>query len=132
MNYRTILIDEFKKDAKKLLKKYASLKNELIELEEQLLENPKLGTLISKNTYKIRLAVKSKGKGKRGGLRVITHNIEVLVDILEENENKNTEDETIIVLVAIYDKSEMENISESYLKDVIDGINDKLDREDDK
>lgn len=129
MKYRTILIDEFKKDAKKLLKKYASLKGELLELEEQLLENPKMGTLLFNNTYKIRLAVKSKGKGKRGGLRVITHNIEILVDILEENENKNTEDETIIVLVAIYDKSEMENISESYLKDVIGEINNRLDNE---
>jgi len=129
MNYRTILIDEFKKDAKKLLKKYASLRNELAELEQQLLENPKIGTLISKNTYKIRLAVKSKGKGKRGGLRVITHIIEVLIDILEKDEAKNTEDETLIVLVAIYDKSEMENISESYLQDIISEINDKLDKE---
>jgi mRNA-degrading endonuclease RelE of RelBE toxin-antitoxin system len=126
MNYKTILIDEFKRDAKKLLKKYASLKNELVELEQQLLENPTMGTLISEHTYKIRLAVKSKGKGKRGGLRVITHIIEVLVDVLE----KNKEDETTIVLVAIYDKSEMENISENYLKEIISEINDKLDDED--
>ncbi len=129
MNYRTVFIDEFKRDAKKLSKKYASLKNELADLEQQLLENPKMGTLISENTYKIRLAVKSKGKGKRGDLRVITHIIEVLIDILEEDETKNTEDETLIVLIAIYDKSEMGNISTKYLKDVISGINDKFDNE---
>ncbi len=127
MKYRTILIDEFKKDAKKLLKKYASLKGELLELEEQLLENPKMGTLLFNNTYKIRLAVKSKGKGTRGGLRVITHLIELLVDIVENTEE--TKDETIIVLMAIYDKSEMENISEKYLKEVISEINNRLDNE---
>ncbi len=126
MNYKITLIDEFKRDAKKLLKKYISLKSELAELQQQLINNPKIGTLISENTYKIRLAVKSKGKGKRGGLRVVTYVVEVLVDVIE----KDLEDETTIFLVAIYDKSEMETISESYLKDVILGINDKLNGED--
>jgi mRNA-degrading endonuclease RelE of RelBE toxin-antitoxin system len=68
MNCRIIVVDDFKRDAKKLLKKYLSLKDELAALQEQLLQNPRMGTLIHENVYKIRLAVKSKGKGKSGGL----------------------------------------------------------------
>jgi len=44
------------------------------------------------------LAVKSKGKGKRGGLRVITF---LFVKIVEKK----------VYLIAIFDKSEFENIS---------------------
>jgi len=63
----------FKRQAKPLLKKYSSLHNELSVLGSNLLENPKTGTSIGLNSYKIRLSVKSKGKGKSGGLRVISH-----------------------------------------------------------
>ena len=59
--------------AKPLLKKYSSLESELVALEKELIENPKLGTSLGQDSYKIRLAVKSKGRGKSGGLRVITH-----------------------------------------------------------
>lgn len=47
--------------------------------------------------YKIRLAIKSKGKGKSGGARVITY---VLTD--------NNE----IYLLTIYDKSEFDSIDD--------------------
>jgi len=36
-------------------------------------ENPQLGTLITENVYKVRLASKSKGKGKSGGFRIINY-----------------------------------------------------------
>lgn len=128
MNCKIIAIDDFKKDAKKLLKKYVSLKNELVQLQENLLKNPRLGVLIHANTYKIRLAVKSKGKGKRGGLRVITYVVEVEVLITE-----NAKDQDItIFLMAIYDKSEMENIADKDLKNLIDEVNAELDSEDNK
>lgn len=64
MNCRIVAIDDFNRDVKRLSKKYASLKGELKELENQLLENPRKGVLIRENTYKIRLAVKVKGKAK--------------------------------------------------------------------
>ena len=64
MKCKIVAIDDFSKDAKRLGKKYVSLKGELKELESQLLENPRMGVLIRENTYKIRLAVKSKGKVK--------------------------------------------------------------------
>ena len=69
MSYRIIAVPSFSRDAKRLSKKYASLKGELQTLQSELLQNPRLGTLIRENTYKIRLAVKSKGKGKSGGWR---------------------------------------------------------------
>lgn len=124
MNCKIIAIDDFKRDAKKLLKKYSSLKSELEELQEQLFENPRMGMLIFENTYKIRLAVKSKGKGKSGGLRLITHVVELEIKI-EESKNQDF----TIFLLAIYDKSEMENIANKDLKDLINEINEELDRE---
>jgi hypothetical protein len=53
------------------------------------------------------LGVKSKGGGKRGGLRVITLN--VVVDITD----------TCINLLTIYDKKEISNVSEKYIDEII-------------
>lgn len=64
MNCKIIAIDNFKREAKWLSKKFPSLKSELETLQNALLQNPRLGTLIHENVYKIRLAVKSKGKEK--------------------------------------------------------------------
>ncbi len=58
---------EFLIEAKKLSKKYSSLKNDITELAAQLAINPAQGTPLGKNAYKIRLAITSKGKGKSGG-----------------------------------------------------------------
>jgi hypothetical protein len=41
----------------------------LLQLEAQ----PKSGTPIGNDCYKIRMTISSKGKGKSGGARVITH-----------------------------------------------------------
>lgn len=125
MSYRIVAIDDFSKDAKRLSKKYASLKSELKVLEEQLLENPRMGKRIRENAYKIRLAVKSKGKGKSGGLRIITSVFEVELEV-QENES---EQDIIIVLVAIYDKSEMSDISDKELDDLLKEINEELNNE---
>ncbi len=107
------------------MKKFVSLKDELFALETQLLENPRMGTLIHQNIYKIRLAVKSKGKGKSGGLRVISYVVEVQIQV-EENIK---EQEISIFLLTIYDKSEMENIPNKILQNLIDEVNNELDNE---
>lgn len=73
MNYSVIPIDKFKKEAKRLIKKYPSLKQELKQLNTNLLSNPAIGTSLGNNAYKIRIAIKSKGVGKSGGARVITY-----------------------------------------------------------
>jgi mRNA-degrading endonuclease RelE of RelBE toxin-antitoxin system len=123
MSYKIATIDVFERKAKKLLKKYASLKEELIELQNDLLQNPTMGTLIAENTYKIRLAVKSKGKGKSSGMRVITHIVELVAKINE------SEFDTIIFLLTIYDKSEIENISDNELQSLIKDVEDELQQE---
>ncbi len=120
MNCKIVATQDFSRDAKRLSKKYISLKNELKELQEQLLQNPQMGILIHENTYKIRLSVKSKNKGKSGGLRVITY----IVKTEEENQS------IIIILVAIYDKSEAESMPKKQLLSLIDEIEKELDKED--
>ncbi len=67
MSYKIELSANFKKEAKKLVKKYPSLKAELANLFTELEENPTLGTPLGKEIYKIRLAITSKNKGKSGG-----------------------------------------------------------------
>ena len=77
MKCNILATNSFSRVAKKLFKKYVSLKIELKELESQLIKNPRLGIKIHENIYKIRIAVKSKGKGKSGGLSVITFLTEI-------------------------------------------------------
>lgn len=97
----------FERDAKPLLKKYPSLRQELERLGKQLQENPTLGTPLGHECYKIRLAIKSKGKGKSGGARIITYLV-----------TRNKE----VILLAIYDKQVKDNISANELKELLDDL----------
>ena len=125
MSCKIVPIESFKKEAKWLVKKFPSLKSELQILQDELLQNPRFGTLIHEDTYKIRLAVKSKGKGKSGGMRVITHVVEVQIQIEAANDDRDF----TIFMVSIYDKSEQANISESELRQLIAQIHAELDSE---
>lgn len=120
MKVNIIVTPNFQREAKKLLKKYRSLKSELAELAEQLEENPKMGTVIGEDTYKIRLAVKSKGKGKSGGMRVITY---VELEVIEN------EEKTDVYLLSIYDKSKYENISDKVLEGLISEVQSEIEKE---
>ena len=100
-------LGEFKRDSKRLCKKYASLTGEIGELIEDLHTNPTKGTPIGRSCYKIRLSIKSKGKGKSGGARVITYYYI----------HGNT-----VYLLSIYDKAEQENISEEKIAELLQGI----------
>lgn len=93
--YRVETIEHFEREAKRLKKKFPSLKTEISELIDSLEENPFQGTAMRDGFYKIRLGIKSKGKGKRSGARVIT-----CVKVVAE----------IVFLVSIYDKSEQSDI----------------------
>ena len=97
MSFEVRTISVFERQAKRLKKKYASLKPELIGLVHSLSENPEQGIPIGNSCFKIRLAIKSKKRGKSGGARVITH---VLVA-----SNK-------VYLLSIYDKSEQMGIDQ--------------------
>ncbi len=65
MNFSVIPSDKFKREAKRLIKKFPSLKQELAGLSAILEKEPETGTSLGNDTYKIRIAVKSKGKGKK-------------------------------------------------------------------
>jgi mRNA-degrading endonuclease RelE of RelBE toxin-antitoxin system len=90
MSYNVLTIPPFDRQLKRLAKKFHSLKTEYAQLISSLEADPFQGTLMSNNCYKIRVAVKSKSKGKSGGMRII--------------------------LLAIYDKSEQEDITEKEIK----------------
>lgn len=76
------------------------MKADIQLLVNELREQPELGTAIGKNCYKVRLAIKSKGKGKSAGARVITY-----VYVSAET----------VYLLSIYDKSEKGNLNEGEL-----------------
>ena len=105
----------FKIAAKPLLKKYHSLSKDLSNLEKDLVKTPRLGTPLGKDTYKIRLKVTSKGKGKSGGARVISLIETTLVGFAEIV----SDEEIIVNLITIYDKGDVGNISDKELKDLI-------------
>ena len=67
--------EEFLRQAKRLAKRYHSLADDINALQFELMENPEAGISLGGGKRKIRLGVKSKGGGKRGGLRVITLNV---------------------------------------------------------
>jgi mRNA-degrading endonuclease RelE of RelBE toxin-antitoxin system len=104
MSYNVKSISIFEKQAKRLIKKYPSLKREILELAQSLKTVPSQGVSIGHSCYKIRLSVSSKGKGKSGGARVITN---VVVT------------ENTVYLIAIYDKSERETLSEKELAELL-------------
>ena len=104
MNYNVELTDNFKKEAKKLIKKYASLRAEIASLGKELTKNPTLGTPLGNDVYKIRLAIASKNKGKSGGARVIS-----FVKIINET----------VFLLSIYNKGEKDSISDREIEKLL-------------
>ena len=62
MNYNVIPSEKFKREAKRLTKKFPSLKHELADLNSILEKEPDKGTSLGNDTYKIRIAIRSKGK----------------------------------------------------------------------
>lgn len=106
MSYKIELTDNFKKEAKKLVKKYASLRAEIVELSKALAENPTTGSPLGNDVYKIRLAIASKNRGKSGGARVIS-----FVKIIDET----------VFLLSIYNKGKKDTISDKEIEELLKG-----------
>ncbi|MFO0478625.1 MAG: type II toxin-antitoxin system RelE/ParE family toxin [Bacteroidota bacterium] len=104
MSYSIELSANFKKEAKRLTKKYPSLKTELAELFTELEENPTTGTPLGNDIYKIRLAIASKNKGKSSGARVLS-----FVKVTQ----------TTVLLFSIYNKGEIDNLTDKEIKELI-------------
>lgn len=108
MNFSVIPSDKFKRKARRLIKKFPSLKQELADISSTLEQKPETGTALGNDCYKIRIAIKSKGKGKSGGARLITY---VVTDNME------------VYLLTIYDKSEFDSVDDKTIKKVIESLN---------
>lgn len=99
MKYILRVHPPFVKVAKRLGKKYPSLRTDIQRFMEELLANPNVGVDMGYGIRKIRMSITSKGCGKSGGARVITFNLVASVD------------ETEIHLLFLYDKAERSSIS---------------------
>jgi len=101
------LTDDFKKNFKKLNKKYKNIKKDFQYFISELKENPKLGIDLWNWFYKIRIKNSDNNKWKSWGYRTITfyNNLD------------------IIILLTIYSKSEKENILEKEFLEILKNYN---------
>ncbi|MCK5536388.1 MAG: addiction module toxin RelE [Bacteroidales bacterium] len=104
MNLNIISLDSFNKDIKRLFKKYKQIINDLKILKDILVKNPKQGVELGHNCFKIRLANSSIPTGKRSGFRVIYY-------YLDQQNN--------LFLMSIYSKSELDNISDEKIIEIL-------------
>ena len=107
MSYKISTLSYFDVAAKRLAKKYPSFKKDLEEFCDSLQDNPLQGDELTPGIRKIRMAIKSKGKGKSGGARVITYNI-----LAKEQDGD-------IVLMLIYDKEDASSVKVDVLKQIL-------------
>lgn len=106
-------LPEFERRAKALAKKYKSFPADYNAFLDELEQNPFGGDPLGHNTYKHRMAIAAKGKGKSGGARVITYNLQ------------QTPDDILITLMSIYDKSEIDNVSDAYFRQLVQTMEEK-------
>jgi mRNA-degrading endonuclease RelE of RelBE toxin-antitoxin system len=104
MNLKIISLNTFAKDVKKLHKKYKNISADLKKLQNTLMQNPKEGIELGHNLYKIRVANSSIPTGKSGGFRVIYYYLDT---------------EGNIYLMNIYSKTELENINNDKLIEIL-------------
>lgn len=112
MKVEIVLGDEFKRQFKRLAKKYPSLKDDFITFKKELADDPFQGSDLGNGTRKVRMAIASKGKGKGGGARVITFNF-----------IQHDDDSIEITLLTIYDKGEISSVTDKYIKWLVSLIN---------
>lgn len=107
MNVTLVPSKEFSRNLKQLAKKYKSIGEDYRMLKQSLLEDPFQGVELGKGVRKIRMAIGSKDSGKSGGARVLT-----LTVLVSEDAN--------VTLLTIYDKSEIDSVSDKYIKMLVD------------
>ncbi len=104
MQYETEIAATFKKEFKRLYKRYPSLRQDVENLRNEVVAQPSMGTDLGKGLRKIRMRIASKGKGKSGGARIITFTVVVSMKMSK------------IHFLYIYDKAERESITDAEIK----------------
>ena len=79
-------------------------------MEKDIINNPFLGDNLGSGIRKVRMAIASKGKGKSGGARILTLNLLLDTESME------------ITLLTIYDKGEISNVKDDFIKDLISNL----------
>ncbi len=97
----------FERRYKRFKKKFTTLDEDYEVLINQLETNPESGTSPGSGLYKVRMASASKGQGKSGGFRVVTYL------------RRNTGDDTEVILITIYDKSEESTVAKGELEKLV-------------
>ena len=105
--------EEFKRQFKRLKKKYPSLTEDLKIFSLDLRANPQQGIPLGARLYKIRMAIAAKGKGKSGAARVVTYRLLATQEHIE------------ITLLTIYDKNEIDNLSDDYLRSLVKDLSEQ-------
>ena len=104
MSLKIVSLAQFTKDVKKLHKKYRRIAEDLKELEQELLNNPKSGIELGNHCYKIRLKNSSIPTGKSGGFRVVYYYVD---------------DDSNVYLMTMYAKSDLESVSNERLIEIL-------------
>ncbi len=104
MNYNIVVHDNFKRELKPFIKKYPSIKSDLEDLINNISTELSNADDLGNGFKKIRLNIKSKGKGKSGGARIIS--FETVISI----------DETTVLFGSIYNKTDFTSINLDVLK----------------
>lgn len=110
MEVEVLVGQEFKRQFKRLAKKYHTLRDDFVEWKNDLMIHPLAGDDLGNGVRKMRMAIKAKGKGKSGGARILTLNAKV------------SEDGLTIILLTIYDKGEISNVKDEYIKYLIERL----------
>jgi len=77
-------------------------------LTEKLKNEPTNGIRLGHNCYKLRISIKSKSKGKSAGARLIYY-----IHVSAKD----------VHLISIYDKSEIENITNNEIMSIVNSLN---------
>ena len=110
MEVKITYTSDFLRQLKRLRKKYHSMREDFAVLLQSLEANPFQGSDLGNGVRKIRMTITSKGKGKSGGARIITYNVILSIDSVN------------VTLLTIYDKNEISNVSDAYIRSLISDI----------
>lgn len=104
MNYSLQTTDDFDREIKKLNKKFPSLKNDFQNIIDNIEKELILADDLGEGFRKIRINIKSKGKGSSGGGRIITYETIIAVN------NK------LVLFALIYNKGDYDTVDLTVLK----------------